>query len=238
MFFGLFSLCFRVVTTVLVGALVVSWLSGCSAVPLFTKHLPGDRAFIKSWPAEADGKRLRLAIKDNIDMKGVVTTAGSNFFLLTHRPAKADAACLAIARGRNVQIVGKTNMTEFAVAPSGMNEYFGTPRNPMRRILIPGGSSSGNAVALANGEADVAFGTDTAGLIRVPAACCGVVGLKTTFGLVSIQGVYPLEPRHLDVVGPMGKDIARTVEGMDLLEEGFAGRYAAAKAAKPSGSSI
>lgn len=218
--------------------LVVGWLSGCSAVPLFTKHLPGDRAFIKQFPADASSNRLRLAIKDNIDMKGVVTTAGSNFFLLTHQPAKADAACLAIARRRNVQIVGKTNMTEFAVAPSGMNEYFGAPRNPLRRVLIPGGSSSGSAVAVANGEADVAFGTDTAGSIRVPAACCGIVGLKTTFGLVSIRGVYPLEPKHLDVVGPMGKDIARTVDGMDLLQEGFSGRYAAVRAAKPSGRSI
>src|SRR3954465_6165513 len=236
--FGLFSLCFRVVTAIIMATLLVSWLSGCSAVPLFTKHLPGDRAFIKQFPAETTDNRLRLAIKDNIDMKGVVTTAGSNFFLLTHKPAKADAACLAVAHRRNVQIVGKTKMTEFAVAPSGMNEYFGTPRNPMRRILIPGGSSSGSAVALANGEADVAFGTDTAGSIRVPAACCGLFGLKTTFGLVSIKGVYPLEPKHLDVVGPMGKDIARTVEGMDLLQEGFSGGYAGAKAAKPSGSSI
>ena len=217
---------------------LASWLSGCSAVPLFTKHLPGDRAFIKQFPADANDKRLRLAVKDNIDMKGVITTAGSNFFLLTHQPAKRDAACLAIARRRNVQIVGKTNMTEFAVAPSGLNEFFGTPRNPLKRILIPGGSSSGNAVALANGEADVAFGTDTAGSIRVPAACCGIVGLKTTFGLVSIEGVYPLEPKHLDVVGPMGKDIARTVEGMDLLQEGFSGRYASARAAHPTGRSI
>src|SRR5256714_3143998 len=228
----------RVIRTILPAIFVVSGLSGCSAVPLFTKHLPGDRAFIKQFPAEMTDNRLRLAIKDNIDMKGVVTTAGSNFFVLTHEPAKADAACLGIARRRNVQIVGKTNMTEFAVAPSGMNEYFGTPRNPLRRILIPGGSSSGSAVAVANGEADVAFGTDSAGSIRVPAACCGIVGLKTTFGLVSIKGVYPLEPKHLDVVGPMGKDIARTVEGMELLQEGFSGRYAAAKAAKPSGSNI
>jgi amidase len=229
---------FTTLRTIFTAIFLTTCLGGCSAVPLFTKHLPGDRAFIKQFPADTNDNRLRLAIKDNIDMKGVVTTAGSNFFLLTHKPAKADAACLAIARQRNVQIVGKTNMTEFAVAPSGMNEYFGTPRNPLRSILIPGGSSSGSAVALANGEADVAFGTDTAGSIRVPAACCGIVGLKTTFGLVSIKGVYPLEPKHLDVVGPMGKDIARTVEGMDLLQEGFAGRYAAAKAAKPSGSSI
>ncbi len=226
------------IRVIVVAILVVSMLSGCSAIPLFTKRLPGDRAFIKQFPAESNGGRLRLAIKDNIDMQGVVTTAGSNFFASTHEPAKTDAACLAIARRRNVQVVGKTNMTEFAVAPSGMNEYYGTPRNPLRRILIPGGSSSGSAVAVANGEADVAFGTDTAGSIRVPAACCGVVGLKTTFGLISIKGIYPLEPKHLDVVGPMGKDIARTVQGMDLLQEGFSGRYASAKAAKPTGSSI
>ena len=147
-------------------------------------------------------------------------------------------ACLAIARRRNVQIVGKTNMTEFAVSPSGLNEYFGTAVNPLWRRLIPGGSSSGNAVALASGMADVAFGTDTAGSIRVPAACCGIVGLKTTHGLVPIEGVYPVEPKHLDTVGPMGIDIARTVQGMDLLQDGFAAKYAAAKAAKPTARSI
>jgi Asp-tRNA(Asn)/Glu-tRNA(Gln) amidotransferase A subunit family amidase len=181
---------------------------------------------------------LRLAVKDNIDIKGVVTTAGSEFFLKTHQPANADAPCLEIARQRGVKIVGKTNMTEFAVTPSGVNDYFGTAVNPLDHDLIPGGSSAGNAVALANGEADVAFGTDTAGSIRVPAACCGIVGLKTTHGLISLKGVYPVEPKHLDTVGPMGKDIAHTVQGMELLEEGFAAKYAAAKATKPNGGSI
>lgn len=91
---------------------------------------------------------------------------------------------------------------------------------------------------MATGAADVAFGTDTAGSIRVPAACCGIVGLKTTFGLISIKGIHPVEPKHLDTVGPMAKDIAGTVEGMNLLQDGFSGRYAAARAAKPSGRSI
>ena len=171
-------------------------------------------------------------------MKGVVTTAGSEIFSITHKPAEKDAPCLAIARQRNVQIVGKTNLSEFAVSPSGMNEYFGTAVNPLKRNLIPGGSSSGNAVALASGMADVAFGTDTAGSVRVPAACCGIVGLKTTFGLIPIEGVYPVEPKHLDTVGPMGKDIAHTVQGMELLQDGFAAKYAAAKAAKPTARSI
>src|SRR3979409_932222 len=78
------------VRRIFVGIFTVTLLSGGSAVPLFAKRLPGDRAFIKQFPAEANGKRLRLAIKDNINMKGVVTTAGSNFFLTTHSPAKAD----------------------------------------------------------------------------------------------------------------------------------------------------
>ena len=212
--------------------------SGCSFTPLINNKLSGNRAFIDYWPADANSKRLRLAVKDNIDVKGAITTAGSQFFQQTHKPAQADAPCLAIARQRNVQIVGKTNLTEFAVSPSGINEYFGTPENPLRHNLIPGGSSSGNAVAIASGMADVAVGTDTAGSIRVPAACCGIVGLKTTHGLISIEGVYPIEPRHLDTVGPMGKDIASTVQGMDLLQTGFAAKYASAKAAKPSGRSI
>jgi len=211
--------------------------SGCSLLPRPNK-LSGNRAFIDYWPPDPNSKQLRLAVKDNIDMKGVVTTAGSEIFFETHKPAEKDAPCLAIARQRNVQIVGKTNLTEFAVSPSGINEYFGTPVNPLKRNLIPGGSSSGNAVALASGMADVAFGTDTAGSIRVPAACCGVVGLKTTYGLIPIEGVYPVEPKHLDTVGPMGKDIAHTVQAMELLQSGFGARYAAAKAAKPTARSI
>jgi amidase len=214
--------------------------SGCSAVPRINALLPGNRALIVHWPAKPGSKQLKLAVKDNIDMEGVVTTAGSEHFAKTRPPAKRDAPCLALARQRNVHIVGKANMTEFAVSPSGLNDYFGTPRNPFNfmRGLIPGGSSCGSAVAVASGLADVAFGTDTAGSIRVPAACCGIVGLKTTHGLVSLEGVYPIEPDHLDTVGPMGKDIFRTAQGMDLLQSGFASKYAAAQAAKPFGNDI
>jgi amidase len=211
--------------------------SGCSLLPR-PSRLSGNRAFIDYWAPDPNSKQLRLAVKDNIDMKGVVTTAGSEIFSVTHKPAEKDAACLASARRRDVRIVGKTNLTEFAVSPSGMNEYFGTAVNPLKRNLIPGGSSSGNAVALASGMADVAFGTDTAGSIRVPAACCGIVGLKTTYGLIPLAGVYPVEPEHLDTVGPMGKDIAHTVQGMELLQEGFAAKYSAAKAAKPAAPGI
>ena len=173
-------------------------------------------------------------------MHGVVTTAGSQFFAKTKKPAASDAACLRGVRNGNVQIVGKTNLTEFAVGVSGINDYFGTPKNPVtsKGRRIPGGSSSGSAVAVANGTADIAIGTDTGGSIRVPAACCGIVGLKTTFGLVPIDGVYPISPKHLDTVGPMAKDVAHTAQGMDLLKPGFAGRYRAATAAKPSAGMI
>ena len=201
---------------------------------------PRNDAFIVYWPPPKESKRLRLAVKDNIDVKGVVTTAGSEYVARTNPSAARDADCLAIARERNVQIVGKTNLSEFAVAPSGINDYFGTPKSPLskRSKLIPGGSSSGSAVAVASGEADVAFGTDTAGSIRVPAACCGIVGLKTTFGLVSLKGVFPVEPKHLDTVGPMAKDVDHVVQGMDLLQAGFAARYRNAVAAKPLAKSI
>lgn len=184
--------------------------------------------------------QLRLAVKDLIDMKGVVTTAGSEHLAKNNAPALRDAKCLAIARERNVRIVGKTNLSELALGVSGINGYFGTPRNRVNAKLkiIPGGSSSGSAVAVANGTADVAIGTDTAGSIRVPAACCGIAGLKTTFGLVSLDGVHPISPKYLDTVGPMAKDVAHLVQGMDLLQRGFAGRYRSATAAKPSAHGI
>jgi amidase len=225
---------------VLLPLLCLFLLSGCSVVPRVNALLPGNRAFIAHWPAKSDRGQLRLAVKDNIDMEGVVTTAGSEYFAKTRAPAKKDAACLAIARERDVHIVGKTNMSEFAASPSGLNDYFGTPRNPFNfmRALIPGGSSCGSAVAVASGMADIAFGTDTAGSIRVPAACCGIVGLKTTHGLVPLDGVVPIAPDHLDTVGPMGRDIAATAKAMDLLQRGFDAKFAAAQAAKPSGADI
>lgn len=183
--------------------------------------------FIDYWPFPDDGTQLKLAVKDNIDVKGAVTTAGCKYFEKNHRPAARDAACLAIARERRVPIIGKTVLSEFAIAPSGSNDAYATPKSPLSRLLprIPGGSSSGSAVAVSRGVADVALGTDTAGSVRVPAACCGVVGLKTTFGLVPLDGVYPIEPNHLDTVGPLAKNITYAVKGMDLLQRGFESRY-------------
>ena len=221
--------------SILIGLWLIIYFSGCAISERRSASGSHDHACIVYWPHPENDRRLSLAVKDNIDMKGVVTTAGSEYIAKTSPPATSDAECLAIARQRKVEIVGKTNLSEFAVAPSGLNEYYGTPKNPFSkwRRLIPGGSSSGSAAAVASGLVDVAFGTDTAGSIRVPAACCGIVGLKTTFGLVSLKGVLPIEPNHLDTVGPMAKDVDQVVQGMDLLQSGFAARYRRAVAAKP-----
>lgn len=166
----------------------------------------------------------RVAVKDIIDMAGFVTTSGSKVLASRSQPAERDAACLvgvraAEAEGRAL-IVGRTNLHELAFGVSGVNPWFGTPVNPLDRSRVPGGSSSGSAVAVADGEADVAFGTDTGGSIRIPAACCGVAGLKTTFGRISVSGVRALGAT-LDTIGPMGADVAALGEGMALLEPGF-----------------
>ena len=225
---------------IVAGLSLIFALSGCSILPPRPATVTRDRAFIVYWQPSKNNKGLRLAVKDLIDLKGVVTTAGSAFLAKTRAPALHDAKCLQIARQRNVCIVGKTNLPEFALGVSGVNAYYGTPRNPLDRRdkLIPGGSSSGSAVAVAEGLADVAFGTDTAGSIRTPAACCGIFGLKTTFGLISLKGVFPLSPNHLDTVGPMARDVARLVQGMDLLQRGFATRYEKAIVNKPSAKEI
>jgi amidase len=217
---------------VIVGLLLGSLFSGCATPFNHEASVTRNQAFIDYWPAPKATDDLRLAVKDLINVKGVVTTAGSEYFEKHGAPAKSDAACLAVARQRGVRLVGKTNLDELAVGVTGMNEYFGIPRNRMSRWrnLIPGGSSSGDAVAVQSGMADVAFGTDTAGSVRTPAACCGIVGLKTTFGLISLRGVFPVEPKYLDSVGPMGKDIDHVVDGMDLLQSGFRGRYEAVHA--------
>jgi amidase len=124
--------------------------------------------------------------------------------------------------------VGKANLNELAYGASGVNEFFGTPVNPLDPGRVPGGSSSGSAVAVADGEADLAYGSDTGGSIRVPAAFCGITGLKTTHGRISLAGVWPLAP-SLDTIGPMARDVAGVAAGMALLEPGFSVDVAAAR---------
>jgi amidase len=170
--------------------------------------------------AEDDGAGPRLAVKDCIDVAGLPTTAGCPVVAEMAEPAEADAVVVASAREGGARIVGKTGLTELCWSANGINHWSGTPVNPRDPRRLPGGSSSGSAVAVALGEADVAFGTDTGGSVRVPAACCGVAGLKTRYGRVSVKGVYPLAP-SLDTVGPLGADVAALELGMRLLEPSF-----------------
>jgi amidase len=174
--------------------------------------------FITSFAAQGPGPLV--AVKDLIDMAGVPTTAGSRVLAEAAAPAERDAACLAGLRAAGAPIVGKTNLHELALGVTGINPWFGTPANPLDASLAPGGSSSGSAVAVATGEASIAYGTDTGGSIRIPAACCGVCGLKTTWGRIPVAGVRPLAP-SLDTVGPMAADVAGLIAGMQLLEPGF-----------------
>ena len=165
--------------------------------------------------ARVDG--VRLAVKDCIDVAGVVTTAGSPAVAATAVPALADAECLAGARAAGARILGKANLHELCFGSSGVNPHYGTPVNPLDARRVPGGSSSGSAVAVASGQADVGFGTDTTGSIRVPAACCGISGLKTTWGLVPVAGVRPLAP-SLDTIGVLARTIAELAAGATLLD--------------------
>ena len=155
----------------------------------------------------------RVAVKDLFDMAGVPTTAGS---AALHRVATETAPVL-----RGLNIVGRTRMHELAYGITGINPWQGTPTNPLDATLVPGGSSSGAAVVVAHGEADVALGTDTGGSVRIPAACCGVYGLKTTHGRLSTEGVWPLAP-SFDTVGPLAASLEGLVTGMQLLGPGFA----------------
>jgi amidase len=169
---------------------------------------------------DATGDGPRLAVKDCIDVEGLPTTVGCQAIAEQASPAARDAAVIATARP-HARIAGKTTLSELCWSASGVNPWTGTPVNPADPRRVPGGSSSGSAVAVGAGEADVAFGTDTAGSVRIPAACCGITGLKTTWGRVPLDGVYPLAP-SLDTVGPLGAGVAAVELGMRLLEPGFA----------------
>lgn len=169
-------------------------------------------------PGPGDGPTV--AVKDLIDVAGTPTTCASRPVAEAAAPAEVDAACITAVRAAGGRIVGKANLHELAFGGSGINPYTGTPVNPLDPDRIPGGSSSGSAVAVATGEADIALGTDTAGSVRTPAACCGVAGLKTTFGRIPVAGVQALAP-SLDTVGPLARDVAGIATAMALLEPGF-----------------
>jgi amidase len=158
------------------------------------------------------GTGPRVAAKDLLDIEGLPTTAGS---AALSRVATSTASVL-----RGLNVVGRTQMHELAYGITGVNAWQGTPTNPLDSRYVPGGSSSGAAVVVANGEADVAIGTDTGGSVRIPAACCAVYGLKTRHGRISTDGCWPLAP-SFDTIGPIAASLDGLLTGMRLLEPGF-----------------
>jgi aspartyl-tRNA(Asn)/glutamyl-tRNA(Gln) amidotransferase subunit A len=194
----------------------------------------GARVFVKTWKAQAlaaadasDLQRkaglvasplagLPVSIKNLCDVAGETTLAGSKA-LDDAPPAKADAPVVARLRAAGAVIVGSTNMSEFAFSGVGFNPHYGTPGNPADRKRVPGGSSSGAAVSVADRMAVVALGTDTGGSVRIPSAVCGLVGFKPTARRVPIDGVVPLST-SLDSIGPL----ANSVECCAIVDAVFA----------------
>ncbi len=204
---------------------------------------------------ELGGDGPRVGVKDSIDIAGYPTRAGSAA-MASAPPAPRHATVVQALLDRGCRIIGKTNMHELAYGVTGINRWSGTPRNPRYPDRIPGGSSSGSAVAVAAGAGavgasaagagaggdpppvgltprgsppvDFTLGTDTGGSIRIPAACCGVYGLKTSYGRISREGVHPAVS-SLDCVGPFARSLAMIERAMALMDASYAPGAPAAK---------
>src|ERR1700722_7717383 len=148
-----------------------------------------------------------VSIKDLFDVAGEAKGAGSKFLAEEAAPAVADAAIVRRLRAGGAVIVAKTNMTEFAFSGIGANPHFGTPGNPRDRKRVPGGSSSGAPITVADGMSEIAIGTDTGGSVRVPAGLCGLVGFKPSRQRVPTTGAFPLS-KTLDSIGPIARSVA------------------------------
>ena len=210
-------------------------ISPVELVKAHIAHIEGQPAFAASWlevfaesalsQAAALGPDdlqkplggIPIASKDLYDIAGEVTTAASPTRVAAP-PATEDSHVIARLRQAGAIVLGKTVLHEFAFGVTGVNPHFGTPPNPWRRDRVPGGSSSGSAVAVAIGAAPLALGSDTGGSIRLPAALCGISGHKPTYGFVSKRGVFPLS-LNLDHAGPM----ARSAQDCAIMLDAIAG---------------
>lgn len=158
-------------------------------------------------------------VKDNFDIAGLPTAIGSRAFA-DGAPALSHAEVVERLIAGGCRITGRAKMHELAFGVSGINAWQGTPLNPLFPDLIPGGSSSGSAAAVASGSVDFALGTDTGGSIREPAACCGVIGYKPTFGRVSHAGVHPANS-SLDCVGVFAREVEVIEQVAAIIDPGF-----------------
>jgi aspartyl-tRNA(Asn)/glutamyl-tRNA(Gln) amidotransferase subunit A len=165
---------------------------------------------------DEDGSGPIVAVKDLVDVRGTVTTAGGT--LLEAVPAAEDAPLVRRMRELGCVVIGKANLHEWAFGVTSSNPHYGAVRNPHDPERIPGGSSGGSAAAVAAGMCDWAVGSDTGGSIRIPASLCGVVGFKPTIGTIDTAGVFPLS-RTLDTVGPLAPDVRSSARALEMMSE-------------------
>ena len=158
----------------------------------------------------------RLLVKDLIDTAGIRTTYGSRIYA-EHVPER-DATVVRRARAAGAVVVGKANLPEFAWSVMGQNPWYGTVHNPTHPGLTTGGSSAGNAAALASGLCDLGIGSDTGCSIRLPSAACETVGLKSRWGMIPLDGVFPLVPT-IDTVGPMARSVSEVALFWSVLAD-------------------
>src|SRR5216684_3475570 len=170
------------------------------------------QAFIST--SSEQGAGTVVAVKDLVDVAGMVTTAGG--IILPNEPAERDAPVIDAIRARGCVVVGKTNLHEFAFGVTSVNPHFGAVLNPHDPSRVAGGSSGGSAVAVATGMCDWAIGSDTGGSIRIPSALCGVVGFKPALGSIDVAGVIPLS-HSLDTLGPIAPDVASAAAAYSMM---------------------
>jgi Asp-tRNA(Asn)/Glu-tRNA(Gln) amidotransferase A subunit family amidase len=169
-------------------------------------------AFIST--SSEEGAGMIVAVKDLVDVAGMVTTAGG--IILPNEPAEQDAPVIKSIRAHGCLVVGKTNLHEFAFGVTSVNPHYGAVLNPHDPSRVAGGSSGGSAVAVAAGMCDWAIGTDTGGSIRIPASLCGVVGFKPEISSIDATGVVPLA-WSLDTLGPIAPDVAAAANAYTMM---------------------